>query len=43
MHFNQVGVFNYSKACVQYSRIIFRSALIFKMLQEVFERLDVFR
>ena len=38
-----MGVFNCSKACLQYSRIIFQSALIFKVLQDVLERLEVWR
>ena len=36
-------VFNNSKSCVQYSKIIFQSALIFKMFQDVFEILDAWR
>ena len=38
-----MGVFNCSKACLQYSRIIFQSAVIFKVLQDVVERLEVWR
>ena len=32
-----------SKTCVQYSRKMFQSALIFKILQDVFERVEVWR
>ena len=35
-----MGAFNSSKECLQYSRIIFQS-LMFKVLQDVFERLEV--
>ena len=38
-----MGVFNCSKACLQYSRIIFQSALIFKVLQDALERLEAWR
>ena len=43
VQFHQVGIFKCSKACLQYCRIIFQSALIFKVLQDIFERLEVWR
>ena len=38
IQFYQVGVFYCAKACLQCSKIIFQSALIFKVLQDIFER-----
>ena len=38
-----MGVFNCSKAYLQYSRIIFQRTFIFKVLQDVFERFEVWR
>ena len=43
IQFYQMGVFNCSKTCLQHSKIIFQSALIFKVLQDPYERLQVLR